>query len=292
VENHAGNFSKAQEINQTDHENAKKVFHSGDLYNSLGLTRETIRHYERIGLIKPQQNKENNYREFNTYDFTRLLTIDFYKKRGLTLSEIHQIMEGLSLSEIYGVLERKKADIERKINEEQRILKMLQETNDFHTYFENSLNHFSIRKAPVYEILGELSAITAFEEYPEKALGVIDQNAGDLFGKMLREITFDRSGYTGTKMYIADKLASHRKARSRLLDIGSCMYTVTESGRFNDADDTMIGEIHERGYRWADAHNVTLKGVVYINIGFVAFQDQKERLFFEAWAPIEEDKNI
>ncbi|SHH73187.1 DNA-binding transcriptional regulator, MerR family [Sporobacter termitidis DSM 10068] len=290
MENDAGNnLLKAKGINRLDHENAKKVFRAGDLYNSLGLTRETIRHYEKIGLLKPRQNKDNNYREFSTYDFTRLLIVDFYKKRGLTLSEIHQIIEGLSLSEIYGVLERKRVEIENKLREEQRILKMLQETSDFHAEFESSLNVFSIRKAPVYEILGELSAITAFEEYPEKALGIMDQNAEDLFGKMLREITFDRTGYTGTKMYIVNKLAPERKAPPGLLDIGSCMYTVTESGRFNDADDAMIGEIHERGYRWADAHNVKLKGVVYINIALVAFQDQKERLFFEAWAPIEED---
>lgn len=282
------NASKAKAINRIDNENAKKVFYSGDLYNSLGLTRETIRHYEKIGILTPNQNKENNYREFNTYDFTRLLAVDFYKKRGLTLGEIRRIIEGLSLSQMHEVLERKKAEIENKIMDEQRILKMIQDTSDFHFELENSLNHFSIRKGPVYEIVGELSAVTAFEEYRENALGHIDPNAEDLFGKMLREITFDRTGYKGTKMYIANKIEKEHKAGNcRQLDTGNCMYTVTESGRLNDADDSMIGEIHERGCLWADAHNVKLKGAVYIQIRLVAFQNQKERLFFEAWAPIE-----
>lgn len=286
--NDTDNASKAKAINQTDNDNAKKVYYSGDLYNSLGLTRETIRHYEKIGILKPNLNKENNYREFNTYDFTRLLAVDFYKKRGLTLGEIRQIIEGLSLSEMYEVLERKKAEIESKIKDEQRILKMLQDTSDFQLELENSLNHFSIRKGPIYEIVGELSAVTAFEEYRENALGHIDQNAEDLFGKMLREITFDRTGYKGTKMYIANKIEKDRIAGNcGQLDIGSCMYVVTESGRLNDADDNMIGDIHERGCLWAEAHNVKLKGVVYIQIRLMAFENQKERMFFEAWAPIE-----
>ena len=282
-----GNLSKAKAINQIDYENAKKVFHSGDLYHSLGLTRETIRHYEKIGILKPNQNQENKYREFNTYDFTRLLAVDFFKKRGLTLKEILQIINGLSLSELYEVLEQKKRELERKIKEEQWILKMLDDTSNFHLEFENSLNQFSIRKGPVFEILGEFSAATAFEEYRENALDHIDQNAEDLLSRMIRAITFDRSGYKGTKMYIAKRIETDHKAGNRmLLDIGDCMYVVTESGRANDADDSMIGDIHERGYLWADKHNVQLKGVVYIQMRLVAFQNQKERLFFEAWAPI------
>lgn len=289
MERKAENYiQKAKDINQIDYDNSKKVYHSGDLYSSLGLTRETVRHYEKMGLLKPRQNNENNYREFDTYDFTRLLVIDFYKKRGLTLGEIRQILDGLPLPKIYNILERKKAEIENRIREEQLALKMLQETSDFHALFQSSLHQFSIRKGPVYEILEELSAVTAFEEYPEKALGVIDHNSEDFFGKMLREITFDRSGYTGSKMYIANKVAAENSSGSRVLDIGKSMYIVTESGRFNDADDSMIGQMHELGYQWADAHNIKLKGSLYIKISMAAFQDQKERMFFEAWAPIDE----
>ena len=61
------------------------VYHMKDIFEHLGFTRETLRYYEEIGLIKPKRGQYSRYREFDLFDMSRLMAIDFYKKRELPL---------------------------------------------------------------------------------------------------------------------------------------------------------------------------------------------------------------
>ncbi len=61
------------------------VYHMKDIFEHLGFTRETLRYYEEIGLIKPKRGQYSRYREFDLFDISRLMAIDFYKKRELPL---------------------------------------------------------------------------------------------------------------------------------------------------------------------------------------------------------------
>lgn len=56
-----------------------------------GLTRKTILYYEDKGLIKPNKG-ENNYRSYSEGDVDRLLQISIYRKLGLSLLEIKNIL--------------------------------------------------------------------------------------------------------------------------------------------------------------------------------------------------------
>ena len=56
-----------------------------------GLTRKAILYYEDKGLIKPRK-EENNYRSYSEGDVDRLLQISIYRKLGLSLLEIKNIL--------------------------------------------------------------------------------------------------------------------------------------------------------------------------------------------------------
>lgn len=53
----------------------------------------TVRHYTRIGLLKPTRNPRNGYKEYNFSDATRLRFIMAAKGLGFTLSEISHILD-------------------------------------------------------------------------------------------------------------------------------------------------------------------------------------------------------
>ena len=61
--------------------------------NIWGLPRETLRYYEEIGLIKPKRGQYSRYREFDLFDMSRLMAIDFYKKRGFSPVAIKGMLE-------------------------------------------------------------------------------------------------------------------------------------------------------------------------------------------------------
>lgn len=56
-----------------------------------GLTRKAILYYEDKGLINPYKG-ENNYRSYSQEDLDRLLQISIYRKLGLSISEIKNIL--------------------------------------------------------------------------------------------------------------------------------------------------------------------------------------------------------
>lgn len=53
----------------------------------------TVRHYTRIGLLKPVRNKQNGYKMYQFSDTTRLRFIIAAKDLGFTLNEISEILD-------------------------------------------------------------------------------------------------------------------------------------------------------------------------------------------------------
>lgn len=62
----------------------------GELAAKSGVSRDTIRYYQRIGLLDPALSKgsTNNYRCYTTRDLTRLGMIRHAKALGFSLAEI------------------------------------------------------------------------------------------------------------------------------------------------------------------------------------------------------------
>lgn len=66
----------------------------GDLVKQTGISRDTIRYYEKLGLIKlhKKERRENNYKEYSAQILERLSLIKRLKFLGFTLNEIGEIM--------------------------------------------------------------------------------------------------------------------------------------------------------------------------------------------------------
>jgi DNA-binding transcriptional MerR regulator len=67
----------------------------GELVEKSGLTKDTIRFYEKKGLISidKKSRRENNYKEYPSYVLEKLLLIKKLKDFGFTLNEIDTFLE-------------------------------------------------------------------------------------------------------------------------------------------------------------------------------------------------------
>lgn len=65
----------------------------GDLARSTGTTVETIRYYERIGLLAEPGRTEGNYRAYATRDLKRLRFIRHARGLGFEVSEIRSLLD-------------------------------------------------------------------------------------------------------------------------------------------------------------------------------------------------------
>lgn len=72
----------------------------GQLSKKTGLSRDTIRFYEKQGLIPtaPKENEFNSYKNYSNETLEKLLVIKKMKGFGLTLNEISDFLDLLALN--------------------------------------------------------------------------------------------------------------------------------------------------------------------------------------------------
>ena len=68
------------------------MFTANELAKKTEVPIFTVRHYTRIGLLKPLKNNRNGYKMYQVSDATRLKFIISAKNLGFTLNEISEIL--------------------------------------------------------------------------------------------------------------------------------------------------------------------------------------------------------
>lgn len=96
----------------------------GELAKKSGLSIDTIRFYEKKGLIDVElfSRKSNNYRDYSEDSLERLMLIQQAKRLGFTLAEIQQWIrdfesDQLTADEKQSILGQKLAQIDNQIEE-------------------------------------------------------------------------------------------------------------------------------------------------------------------------------
>ena len=102
----------------------------GEMAKSAGVGVETVRFYEREGLLPEPPRLSSGYRQYSLEAVRRLQFIRRTKDLGFALGEIRDLLElrvnpRTSCSEVKRRAETKIADIERKMAELQRIRRAL-----------------------------------------------------------------------------------------------------------------------------------------------------------------------
>lgn len=91
----------------------KKIFSVGEAAKAVHVTSETLRHYDRVGLIKPSvKDTQTNYRFYTEQDLIRINTVRALQQMDLPLKKIKEVLEFDDLQNIIDFLTEaeKKAD--------------------------------------------------------------------------------------------------------------------------------------------------------------------------------------
>ncbi|WP_242825972.1 MerR family transcriptional regulator [Clostridium tunisiense] len=112
----------------------KDIYNIGDLVKELKVNKETIRHYEKIGLLSQPKRDENGYRIYSKKDIELIRFILIIKGFGFSLREISilihdEILCG-NIEDIKTIVESKTNEISAKINELEKIKKLLEKVKE------------------------------------------------------------------------------------------------------------------------------------------------------------------
>ncbi|QZY56428.1 MerR family transcriptional regulator [Crassaminicella profunda] len=90
----------------------------GDMAKIHNISTQTLRYYDKIGLLKPKIIDENNgYRYYTIEQFEQLDTIKYLKVLGMTLKDIKEHFEKREIGNIVKLLEKQKHLTYKKIQE-------------------------------------------------------------------------------------------------------------------------------------------------------------------------------
>lgn len=104
----------------------------GELAKKTGLTTQSIRYYENIGLLPEPRRRENGYREYDHTTADRISFVRDAQASGLSLTEIHLILELRDQGEptcghVVFLLEQHVDEVENQITELQRTRERLEQ---------------------------------------------------------------------------------------------------------------------------------------------------------------------
>lgn len=101
----------------------------GELARATGLSVRTLRHYDAVGLLRPSQRTESDYRLYSQTDLARLLQIQSLKALGLSLSDIRAVLDDPAQSP-ERIIERHIRFVERQLSDHTRLLGRLRQLKD------------------------------------------------------------------------------------------------------------------------------------------------------------------
>ena len=96
-----------------------------------GLSRDTIRYYEKYGLLEVEIRRDNNYKEYSEQSVNLLLAVGRLKKHGYSLREIREFIELFTNSQYScrataPLIETKLRDLKQKIDDLKQVKKNLE----------------------------------------------------------------------------------------------------------------------------------------------------------------------
>ena len=112
----------------------KKHYTSGEFARLCGTTKETLRHYDNVGILKPAEVGENGYRYYTNGQFFDFDLITTLKEAGCSLAEIKSYTEYYEPEVFLSGMKDKLSQLEaekRKIESMQRLLQRAIETTEY-----------------------------------------------------------------------------------------------------------------------------------------------------------------
>lgn len=82
----------------------RKLFTIGEFKNLCMTTRETLYHYEKLGLLCPTIDESNGYRYYTPYDYYTFMYIAHLTKLGFSLQEVHRYLDNQTVNSYFNAI--------------------------------------------------------------------------------------------------------------------------------------------------------------------------------------------
>lgn len=124
----------------------------GNIADYFGVSRDTIRHYDKLGILSPRKSHENNYRYYSREDFMALTYVFLLRHMDIPLDEIKCMMFDATLEKALEIMLAQEKKILKQISNLNELLKYVK---DYQECFQNAMDYTSVfvtRESPAFLI--------------------------------------------------------------------------------------------------------------------------------------------
>lgn len=255
----------------------------GEIAGFLDITPDTIRFYEKEGIIKPSKNPINGYREYSFEDITRLSDILFYRNVDFSIGDIRKIVNGVSSEEMLTMIREKEQEVKKSLSVYRKLLIKMQTWEKLHREALEFENKFEIRPMPTSyhkQTYGDKDAIDInqlTDSIPvsrEDVYFVTLSFRGALPGKeVVHYFALDTEYWEGLDVdFSVSDLVMENHPR--------CLFTVC---KYQDDFEKML----EPAMDYLKKNNLTSEGVVYGRQNVVTYDNENLVEHYRIYIPLE-----
>lgn len=134
----------------------KHTFPIGQIANYFDIAPSTLRYWEEVGVVTPQKNSKNGYREYSVSDLMIISDVLFYQSLGIPLKQIRN-MHRMELSSHEGICAQQMKTLHQQRSALKRRIRKLQ----YHMAALDTIRHL---QEHLYQITAiDLDCIVPFE---------------------------------------------------------------------------------------------------------------------------------
>lgn len=134
-------------------EKSNEVYRIGDLANLMGLSRDTLRYYEKRGIL-PSKKGENGYRYYTDPDICRMVSILYQRKMDFCLDDIENLWaKGASIDALAQMMDNRLKEEEEEIRRHQQTIARLRMSRNDCENIQNHLNQVILKNCPAARIV-------------------------------------------------------------------------------------------------------------------------------------------
>lgn len=259
----------------------------GQVAKFLGVSRDTLKFYEKKELLNPKQNSENGYRKYNHLDIYDITTVNFYREIDIEIKKIQELRKSKSIEGIKSLLEEKEQEVLEKIEYNKLLLKKIQIVKEDCEKIKKYLGVYVVKEMKPIEIKGEMEHYTSYDEYDTLKESTDRLKKAVILTSLRRVIRFNDEGMLEDKFIIVRKVEDFDKAiEGEVLSHPKCLYTIVEDGRWSTGGKNTDHIVEASIRKVAKEKGYELLGLVYINLLLTTYEEGLERVFLEMYVPI------
>lgn len=266
------------------------LYKIGDIAKLLGTTTDTLRHYEKRGLVKPIKNKDNEYRYYDFWDVNFIIDSLWFRAFEFSIDQVANLLKAPTVQDLSNLFEKKENEYRKKIQHYELLLERSEQHRNEVSRIQTFIGKCDVQWRPEYfryinrysedfEIAPPLLRSTQkwlevmpfvhrYFEIPHKAL-------------LQREIQDYQWGFELSKYYV-EKLGLKLEPPNVHVPEAKCIHSVfksSEKGNFSPRHlDYMVSYAHENG--------MTITGPASGILLASLLENGQYTGYFEAWIPV------